>query len=146
MTLYSWLKAIHLIAAVLWVGGLGFAWIVLRPSVSVLDGPQRIALHGQVYKRFFLVIWHAIPLLLITGFWMLGALGGMAGVPWNVHAMVALGLLMTVVFLWVVFGPYRSFRGTEHAEAKAGAMASIRMAIGINLVLGLLTVLVAGLI
>ena len=71
MTVYAGLKALHLLCAVLWVGGMFFAYVVLRPSLAAIEPPQRMLLHTQVFRKFFLVIWHAMPLILITGFAML---------------------------------------------------------------------------
>lgn len=146
MTFFGVLKAVHLLSAVLWVGGMFFAYEVLRPSLSVLEPPQRMLLHAQVFKRFFLVVWHAMPLLVLSGFVMLfGYYGGMAHVTWNVHAMLALGLAMAAIFLAIIFGPYRTFRRTGDRAEMAAAADSIRKMIAINLVLGLITVVIAAL-
>lgn len=146
MTVYAGLKALHLLCAVLWVGGMFFAYVVLRPSLAAIEAPQRMLLHTQVFKKFFLVVWHAMPVILITGFAMLGFVGGMAGAPWQIHAMLGLGLLMAAIFLAIVFGPYRQFRRTIDRTRMATSLDNIRKLIGINLVLGLLTVIVAGLL
>src|ERR1700732_3260183 len=105
MTIYAAVKALHLLCAVLWVGGMFFAYVVLRPSLTAIEAPQRMLLHTQVFRKFFLVIWHVMPLILITGFAMLGFLGGLANAPWQIHAMMALGLAMAAVFLAVFFCP-----------------------------------------
>ena len=139
MTVYAVLKALHLLCAVLWVGGMFFAYVVLRPSLAAIEAPQRMLLHTQVFRKFFLVIWHAMPLIIITGFAMLGFIGGMANVPWQIHTMLGLGLLMAAVFLAIFFGPYRIFR----ASPGPGPLDSIRKLIAINLVLGLLTSVIA---
>lgn len=144
MSLFSLLKAIHILGAVVWVGGMFFAYLVLRPSLAVLEPPQRMLLHAQVFKRFFLVVWHAMPLIILTGFVMLfGFLNGMAHQPWNIHVMLLLGLVMAAVFVWIFFGPYKAFtRATDRAEMAAAAN-SIRGLIALNLVLGAITVVVA---
>ncbi len=81
MILFHVLLALHLLAAVAWVGGMAFALMVLRPSLGVLEPAQRLALHGQVFRRFFLLVWHAMVLVLLTGFIMLFVtFGGFAGV------------------------------------------------------------------
>ena len=140
LTLYGVLKAVHVLCAIVWVGGMFFAYLVLRPSLSVLEPPQRMALHGQVFRRFFLIIWHAMPLIVLTGLAMIfGVLGGMAGVRWNVHVMLLLGLIMAAVFMAIVFGPYRTFRGSPGPVP----LDAIRKLIGINLVLGLFTSAIA---
>jgi uncharacterized membrane protein len=146
MTFYAGLKALHLLCAVLWVGGMFFAYVVLRPSLAAIEAPQRMLLQTRVFKRFFLVVWHAMPLILLTGFAMLFMLGGMAIVPWQVHAMLALGLVMSAVFLAIVFGPYRKFRRTTDRNRMAAGMDNIRKLIGVNLVLGVVTVVIAGLL
>ncbi len=147
MTLYGVLKAVHVLGAVLWVGGMFFAYVVLRPGLQVLDPSQRMSLHAQVFKRFFLVVWHAMPLLILTGFIMLfGFYGGMAHVDWNIHVMLLLGLIMGAVFVAIVFGPYRTFTRSTDGAAMAAAADNIRKMIGLNLVLGLITVIVAALV
>jgi uncharacterized membrane protein len=146
MTIYAGLKALHLLCAVIWVGGMFFAYVVLRPSMVAIEAPQRMLLHTRVFKKFFLVIWHAMPIILITGFAMLFLMGGMANVPWQIHAMMGLGLLMSAVFLAIFFGPYRQFRRTIDRNRMASSLNSIRKLIGVNLVLGLITVIVAGLL
>jgi uncharacterized membrane protein len=146
MTIYAGLKALHLLCAVLWVGGMFFAYVVLRPSLAAIEAPQRMLLHTQVFRRFFLVIWHALPLILLTGLAMLGYIGGLAQARWQIHVMLALGLLMAAVFLIIFFGPYRQFRRTTDRNRMASGLDNIRKLIGVNLILGLLTVIAAGLL
>jgi uncharacterized membrane protein len=141
---WGWLLALHVLCAVVWVGGMFFALVVLRPSVAVLDPLQRIALHTQIFRRFFLVVWHAMPLILISGYAILfGFYGGFGKVSWNVHVMQTLGLIMAAVFLVMVFGPYRRFRRTTDRTRAAAAIDTIRKLITVNLALGLVTVVVA---
>jgi uncharacterized membrane protein len=138
--LYGLLKAVHVLCAVVWVGGMAFAYIVLRPGMAVLEPPQRIALHSQVFRRFFLIIWHAMPLILLTGFIMIFAVfGGMASVAWPVHVMLLLGLVMSAIFLVIFFGPYRTFR----ASPGPVPLDAIRKLIGLNLALGVVTIAIA---
>ena len=144
MTWNRWVLAVHVLCAVIWVGGMFFAYVVLRPSMSVLEPIQRIALHTQIYRRFFLVVWHAMPLILLSGFVVLfGFYGGMEFVGWNVHLMMLLGLIMSAVFLLIFFGPYARFRRTTDRTVAAASIDRIRKLIGINLVLGIVTVVVA---
>lgn len=146
MTVYAGLKALHLLCAVLWVGGMFFAYVVLRPSMVAIEAPQRMLLHTRVFKKFFLVIWHAMPLIILSGFAMVALQWNMATAPWQIHVMLGLGLLMGVVFLVIFFGPYRQFRRTTDRNRMASSLDNIRKLIGVNLVLGLLTVIVAGLL
>jgi uncharacterized membrane protein len=140
------LKALHLLSAVLWVGGMFFAYVVLRPSMAAIEAPQRMLLHTQVFRRFFLVIWHVMPVILITGFVMLTFLGDPSHLRWQIHAMIGLGMLMAAIFLAIFFGPYRRFRRTIDRNRMASNLDNIRKLIGVNLILGLITVIVAGLL
>ncbi|MBL6079789.1 CopD family protein [Belnapia sp. T18] len=139
--------ALHVLGAVLWVGGMVFAILVLRPALAVLEPPQRLALHEAVLKRFFLIVWHAMPILLLTGYLLLfGWYGGFRGAGWHIHVMHLTALLMAGVFLTIVTGPWREFR-TARARGDAASAAvqadRIRLLIVMNLVLGLLTTGVA---
>ena len=78
MNVWGWVLAVHVLCAVIWVGGMFFAYVVLRPSLSVLEPIQRIALHTQIFRRFFLIVWHVMPLILLSGFAALFLFGGMA--------------------------------------------------------------------
>jgi uncharacterized membrane protein len=133
--------ALHLLMAVLWVGGMFFALAVLRPSLAVLSPPDRLAFHAQVFRRFALIVWHAMPITLATGYALLfGVYGGFRGTHWSIHFMHAAGLVMAIVYLVLFFGPYRKFRqnpGPEHVRG-------IRNLMAVNLVLGLLIVALAG--
>ena len=45
----------HAIAAVVWVGGMFFAYLVLRPAVGgITPPPERLKLWDRVFGRFFL--------------------------------------------------------------------------------------------
>ena len=144
MTIWGWVLALHVLCAVIWVGGMFFAYVVLRPSLSVLEPIQRIALHTQIFRRFFLIVWHVMPLILLSGFAALfGLFGGPATAPWNVSVMMLLGLIMSAVFLLIVFGPYARFRRTTDRTTIVASMDRIRKLIAVNLVLGIVTVVVA---
>ena len=144
MTIRDWVLAVHVLCAVIWVGGMFFAYLVLRPSLSVLEPVQRIALHTQVFRRFFLMIWHAMPLILLSGFTMLFVFdGGAEDAAWNINAMMLIGLVMSAVFVLIIFGPYARFRRTTDRATAVASIDRIRKLIGANLVLGIISVVVA---
>lgn len=134
--------AVHVLATAAWVGGMAYALLVLQPSLAVLDPAARMALLGQTGPRFFLIVWHAMPLSLLTGWAMvLGVYGGFAHIHWTINAMQAGGLVMAAVFLALFFGPWKRVRaGGGPAVA---AMASVRRLTAVNLVLGVATTAVA---
>jgi len=136
----------HLLAAIIWVGGMFFAHMALRPAAAELLQPaQRLPLLKRVLDRFFFWVWLAIAVILASGYWIfLGLWDGQAGL--YVHLMQGSGLLMVCLFLFIYLGPYKQM-GKALADgdlASAGVkMALIRRIIGINLVLGLLTTAIA---
>ena len=140
--------ALHALAAVVWVGGMAFAYGFLRPVAgSALEAPERTRLWHGVFGRFFPVVWAAVATLLITGYYMaLGPFGGFASVGMHVHIMHGLALVMTAIFAHLFFAPWKRFRraaaGSEHENA-ATALGSIRRLVAVNLVLGLIVVVVA---
>jgi uncharacterized membrane protein len=141
------LLALHLLAMALWVGGMGFALLALRPSLGLLEPPQRLAFHAAVLKRFFLIVWHAMPIMLLTGWAMVFVkFGGFAFLPVNINIMQLIGLAMAAVFLVVFFGPWKAVRADLAAGQPAAAAAGftrIRQLVALNFVLGLLTVVIA---
>jgi uncharacterized membrane protein len=140
MIVWSVLLALHILCAVVWVGGMLFALLVLRPGLSILAPAQRLKLHSQVFRRFFRIVWHTMPLILLSGYAMLfGLYGGFAGVNWGVHVMHVLGLIMAAIFVSMVFGSYARFC----AEPSAASMETIHKMMLVNLILGIITITVA---
>lgn len=138
---------LHVIAVVIWVGGMFFAHQCLRPvAASQLDPPLRLPLWVGVFGRFFPWVWVAIAVILASGFWMIFAvLGGFKGIALYVHAMLGLGLLMMAIFMHVYFAPYQRLKRAVNAQdwpAGGKALGQIRMLVGVNTVIGLLTIAV----
>lgn len=137
---------LHLLGVVVWVGGMFFAYMALRPvAVSVLEPPQRLNLWAGVFAKFFPWVWLSIALILGSGLYMWMALGGMAA-PAYVFVMIGLGIVMMLIFAHVFFAAFKKLKRAvaEQAWPAGGAaLGQIRMLIGINLSIGLLTIAVA---
>ena len=142
------LLAIHIVSVVFWVGGMAFAYTILRPSAGPLEAPVRLALWARVFARFLPWVGVSALALLVTGFAMIFMLfGGMASVPLYVNLMMGLGIVMMLIYLHLVFAPYKRLRAAVERGAfpEAGkALHQIRMLVGINLVIGIVTVIVGG--
>ena len=153
---WALLKTVHVLAVLVWVGGMAFAHFFLRPSLTVLEPPQRLALMHAVLGRFFRAVLWATGAVLLTGFWMLGrvarqfhALDAPIVWPWDWWLMAAVGVLMVGIFAhirlvrWPVMD--RAVQARDWPAAGA-ALAGIRQWVAVNLALGLglvATVLVA---
>jgi uncharacterized membrane protein len=138
---------LHLLAAVIWVGGMFFAYVCLRPAALALEPPQRMPLWAGAFARFFPWVWAAVAVLPASGYWMIfSVFGGMGQSGLYIHAMQGIGLAMIAIFLHVYFAPYRRFQRAVTAAdfAAAGrALGQIRQLIAINLGLGLTTLVIA---
>jgi uncharacterized membrane protein len=138
------LVALHTLAAVVWVGGMFFAYMVLRPSAGPLEPPLRLALWARVFGRFFPWVWASIAVLLASGYAMLFlGFGGFAGAGLHIHIMQATGILMMLLFLHLFFAPWRKLSRAVEQDAlpdAAAALNQIRRIVAVNLVLGLITV------
>ena len=140
--------ALHILSAVVWVGGMFAAYMCLRPAMGPLEPPQRLGLWRRFFAKFFPWVWVSVVLLLVTGFWMmLSYFGGMTHAPVYVHTMMSLGIIMALLFAWLFHGPWLTFKRAVDAGdwAAAGAQLNrIRQIIAINLPLGLVVVIVGG--
>lgn len=140
--------SLHLLATVIWVGGLFFAFMCLRPAAAdKLTAEHRLPLWQSVFDRFFPWVWGAIATLLVTGIGMIMILGGMGAVGIHVHMMLLLGIFMMLLFLHIVFNPYKKLKvavANQDWEAGAVALDKIRKFVRMNLIIGLSVVVIAG--
>ena len=136
---------LHVLGVVVWVGGMFFAYMALRPvAASVLEPPQRLTLWAGVFGKFFPWVWVSVALILLSGLHMLMKLGG-AAAPHYALTMLAIGVVMMLIFAHVFFAPYKKLKravGAQDWKAGGAALGQIRKLIGINLSLGLLTIVV----
>lgn len=142
------LLALHLLAAIFWVGGMAFAYFVLRPAAGPLEAAMRLPLWRRVFGTFLPWVGAGIVVLLGSGYAMLSlSFGGFAAAPIYVNVMQGLGILMVLLYLHLYFAPWKRFRaaldrGTLLVAAQN--LNQIRIIVAINLVLGIATVVVGG--
>lgn len=137
---------LHLLGTIVWVGGMFFAHMALRPAATeLLEPPLRLPFLKRTLDRFFVWVWIAIALILVTGYWVfLGIHQGQMGL--YVDLMQWIGLLMMGLFSFIYFFPYKRMgKALDKGDIPlAGAqMAVIRRIIGINLILGMATSVIA---
>lgn len=143
MRIALWL---HLLSTVVWVGGMFFAHVALRPAVAALPPPVRLPLVTATLRTFFRWVAAAVITLIGTGFMMIFALGGFTNVEASVHVMTVLGLVMAAIFGFIVAVPFPRLRAAVASnawETGAAALTQVRRLVGVNLILGLVTLTVA---
>ena len=139
---------LHVLSAVVWVGGMFAAYVCLRPAAGPLEPPHRLALWRRFFQKFFPWVWVSVILLVGSGYWMLVEyFGGFANAPPYVNIMQALGWLMVVLFAVLFHGPWLRFKRAVDAQdwpAAGTHLNLIRRIIAINLPLGLIVVFIGG--
>ena len=140
--------SLHVLFVVFWIGGMAFAMLVLRPIVAEqLEPLKQATFMTAVLKRFFVLVWHAVVIIPVTGFWAIfSGYGGFSGLGLHIHYMIGVGSLMVLIFLYLYFLAFLPFKNALAADDKDKArtlMGRLRALIWINLVLGISVVLVA---
>jgi uncharacterized membrane protein len=149
--MYDFAKLLHLVAAIVWMGGMTFMLFALRPAALASMEPQpRARLMGEVWQRFFAIVAVAVVVLLATGthlytsaFKAARASGAAGGVPLGWSVMMGLGILMFLVFGHIYFGGFRKFRRAVAAgqwPVAAQAAGQIQTLVMVNFILGWLAI------
>lgn len=148
MTAFSTVYTLHLLAALVWVGGMFFAWMVMRPAIiAALEGPSRLKVWVQVFPRFFVWVWAAVIVLPITGIGMIQLnFTSFETAPRYVQIMMGLYVVMVALFLRIhslqLPELQRAVEAEQWSEGVA-ALGRIRRLVGINLIIGLAVVVIA---
>ncbi len=145
--MYDYAKLLHLIAGIVWMGGMTFMLFALRPAAMATIEPQpRAMLMGRVWQRFYAWVLVAIVVLFATGTHLYTATfrtakeaTGTGSVPLGWNVMLVLGVTMMLVFGHIFFAGFKKYkRAVSGADwplaAKAGAL--IQKMTLLNFVLG----------
>lgn len=138
--------ALHVLAAIVWVGGMFFAYLAVRPALGELDTKHRARIWAAIFRRFFPWVWACIAALLASGFYLaIISFDSLSQAPIFVHVMMGLGIVMMAIFAYVFFVPYPQLKTAVQTGSEplaVHAMVRIRMLIAVNLTLGIIVVLV----
>ncbi|MDB5891616.1 MAG: hypothetical protein JWP47_2447 [Polaromonas sp.] len=142
--MYALLNFLHLLAAIVWLGGVTFVLLALRPAAAQhLQPAQRLPFMAQALRRFFAAVWVCIGLLLASGLGMMLGVG-MKNAPIGWHLMFGIGILMFAIFGHLYFGPFRRMKlavaASDWAESGRRAGQVVTFA---RIILGLGTVAIA---
>jgi uncharacterized membrane protein len=122
---------LHLFFATLWVGGMAYTLLFLRPSLKSLpEGPKQ-SLVQNLYGRFFLGVWLSILALFITGFGLWHGYRKDFSSNFLFHLKLLLFALMVLNFAYIYFFHYRK-----------GKLSAIPSLIAINFVFAILIYLI----
>ena len=139
-------KFLHILGFTVWIGGMFFAYMALRPVAALrLEPSQRLPLWEGVFEKFFAWVWLSVALILGSGLYMMMLIGRP---PLHVSAMMGIGIIMMLIFAHVFFAPYKRLRRAVTAQnwpAGGAALGQIRKMVGLNLILGLVTIAVGSL-
>jgi uncharacterized membrane protein len=91
MSMYQVAVFIHILSAIVWVGGLAFLALVAVPATRPLPAVERSVILQAIGRQFRLVGWVCIGLLLVTGL----IVNGYRGLTWG---MLFDGTLVASVF------------------------------------------------
>ena len=155
--MYDYAKLLHLIAGIVWMGGMTFMLLALRPAaLASLDAQPRALLMAEVFKRFYVLVLLAIALLFTTGTHLYTATfraaklaTGQGSVPLGWNVMLVLGLAMMLIFGHIYFAGFKKYKravaaGQWPIAAKvAGLMHTMTL---INFTLGWLAILAVRLV
>ena len=148
MTAFALAYSLHVLAALIWVGGMFFAWMILRPAaIKALEGPARLKLWVEVFQRFFVWVWVAVVILPISGVGLLQMrFNGFETAPRYVQIMMGLYIVMVALFIRIQSLQLPELRKAIEAQAwadGAAVMGRIRRLVGCNLIVGLVLVAIA---
>lgn len=133
---------LHLLGVVTWIGGMLFAVLCFRPSLALIQPPERARLLAAVLRRFFNLVIVALALIWISGPWLWARIPAQA-VPLGWHLMLGFAVVMTAIFAWlrvVLLGRVdRALKAGEAALVQS-TLAGIHRLVLTNLALGLLAI------
>ena len=116
--MYDYAKLLHLIAGIVWMGGMTFMLFALRPAaMATLEAQPRAVLMGEVFRRFYLLVLVAIVALFTTGTHLYTATfraakmaTGNGSVPLGWNVMLVLGITMMLVFGHIYFAGFKKYK------------------------------------
>lgn len=137
---------LHILGFTVWIGGMFFAYMTLRPiAASRLEPEARFCLWEGVLEKFFFWVWISIAAILFSGLYMMAQIGRP---PVYVSLMFITGIIMMLIFAHVFFAPFKRLKSAVAAndwQNGSAALSQIRTLVGINLILGTMTIAVGSL-
>lgn len=144
--LHKALLFLHIAGAMIWIGGMFFAYFCLRPAAAaILEPPQRLPLWASTFRLFLRYAAISVIALLASGFGLLLPVG-LGAVAHGWMTMMAAGVAMALIFAWVYGVLYtRLVKAVKVSAWKdaATALNAIRRLVAVNLILSLVVIVAA---
>lgn len=91
-------RALHVIAVVLWIGGVAFVTTVLIPAIRSSQTPEnRIKIFEALEGKFSFQAKLTTLVTGLSGFYMLYAMNAWASMQWWIHIMILIWAIFTMV-------------------------------------------------
>lgn len=144
--LHKVLLFLHISGAIVWIGGMFFAYFCLRPAAGkILDPALRLPLWAATFRLFLRYAAVSVVALIASGFGMLFLIG-ISAAPHGWLTMMVLGVVMAAIFAWVYGRLYPRLVAATKASAWPGAataLNAIRRLVAVNLLLSLVVIIAA---
>jgi len=127
------LRVVHLLAAIVWVGGTIALVFVSVPPAQRLEGPQRAAMLRELGRRWRPIGWSALGIAIASGAWIAADAHAFDSTPTRFDVVLAIkgalvGLLVAGAYLHdYVLGPGLA---RQIREGKPQTLRPILIAIG----------------
>jgi uncharacterized membrane protein len=125
---------VHLMAAVIALGALGFLLLILIPAVGVLSAQQRETLSKAVAVRFRWASWSAMALLLISGLYSIRRYYWEE--PWDrAWEFLTLKIVLALALFAIILGLSIPLRLFEPLRARRSTLVLAAFLLGVVVVL-----------
>ena len=136
---------LHVISAVIWVGGMIAIRFAVHYSIQNIEEPKiKLARTLELLKRFFFMVIPAILTLLITAIIMIIALGFKGTELYSVVIVKEIiWTIMTLIFITIYIKrnkAQKAFNSGDFASAKNNLLPIATYFIPINIILGLIAI------
>ena len=130
----TFLQWIHVTAAVIGVGGMAFLLLILMPSLGALPLDQRDLLAKRVMDRFRWMIWLAIMVLLVSGFYSIRQYYW--EVAWGKSwALLTVKIVLALFVFFIVLALTLPLKLFEWARARRRLWLSIAVGLAVAVIL-----------
>ena len=136
---------LHVISAVVWVGGMIAIRVAVHPSLQSIDDPKiKLGKTLQIVGQLFNLVIPFIIILIITAALMAIGLGFKGtDLYWLVHAKEGIWTIMTVNFIYMYIKRNKAqklFDSGDLAQAKMSVSNIPNLLLPINIVLGVIAI------